>query len=147
MEQQEYMMRINMLGQEAENLEKQMQIIDQQVNEFNSIKQSLEALKVKDKDNNSNGKEILANLGKGIFIKAKIESSNGEDKKLYVNVGKDVIVCKSIGETLNIIDDQLSKLIRHREELIEHISQLQEDMREILMDMQKQSGKGIEKEE
>ena len=54
-----------------------------QINEMNSVKETLEMIK--------SGKEteILANLGKGIFVKADLRE---KDKNLFVNVGKEVIV-------------------------------------------------------
>lgn len=121
MEQQEYFMRVQMLGQEAEKIEQQIGLFDQQITEFNAVKDSLESIQ------NSNEKEILANLGKGIFIKADIK-----DKQLYVNVGKDVIVRKDIPSALKIVEEQTQRLIEGKAELIERIQQIQEKMQEMM---------------
>jgi prefoldin alpha subunit len=121
MEQQEYFMRVQMLGQEAEKIEQQIQLFDGQITEFNAVRESLESIQ------NNAEKEILANLGKGIFIKAEIKN-----KDLYVNVGKDVIVKKDIPSALKIVDEQSRKLLEGKEELIERIAQIQEKMQEMI---------------
>jgi len=125
MEQQEYFLKVQMLGQEAEKVEQQIQMIDQQISELNAVRESLESLK---KDKN---KEILANLGKGIFIKAVIK-----EEDLFVNVGKEIILKKSFDETLQVIEAQNAKMISGKQELIERIQQLQEEMQEIMNEMQ-----------
>lgn len=133
MEQQECFMRIQMLGQEAEKIEQQIQAIDQQMAELSAVKESLENL------NSEKGKsrEILANLGKGIFAKAQI---NEED--LFVNVGREVVVKRTIKETLSIIEAQSKKLVEGREEFVEKIQELQENMQDLMSELQTKSGVG-----
>jgi len=131
MEQQEYFMRVQMLGQEAEKIEQQIQAMDQQISELNAVKQSLEALY------SGQNKEILANLGKGIFVKAEIKS-----KDLFVNVGKEVIVKKSITDTLKVIDDQNTKMLSGKEEFIVRIQEIQEQMQELIEASQGSKTKG-----
>jgi prefoldin alpha subunit len=135
MEQQQYFMQVQMLGQEAEKIEQQIQLFDGQITEFNAVKESLEAIDSKDNDK----KEILANLGKGIFIKADIK-----DKELYVNVGKEVVVRKDIKSTLKVVDDQVRKLLEGKEELIERIGQIQEKMQELMSRMNTGNETGCE---
>lgn len=122
-------MRINMLGQEAEKLEQQMQLIEEQIREFNAVKTSLEGLAANDQE-----KEILANLGKGIFVKSKTI-----DNKLFINVGKEIIVRKSPGEALEIIASQLMKLEGHRTFIIGKINELQENMMALIQNVQSES--------
>ena len=45
MEQQEYFMRMQMLGQEAEQIEKQIQIIDQQISEMSAVRESIDEIR------------------------------------------------------------------------------------------------------
>jgi prefoldin alpha subunit len=129
MEQQEYFMRMQMLGQEAEKIEQQIQSIDQQMSEMNAVKESIQAI------NDGKQKEILANLGKGIFISAEIKS-----KELLVNIGKEIILKKTPEETVRIIDDQNKKLMAGKEQFIERIQELQVNMQELLMQAQNQAG-------
>jgi prefoldin alpha subunit len=124
MEQQECFMRVQMLGQEAEKIEQQLQVIDQQITELSSIKDSLETLK---KDNN---KEILANLGKGIFVRADIK-----EKDLFVNIGGSIVVKKSMDETIEVITNQNERLLAGKEQLVEKIREIQENMQELMSGM------------
>ncbi len=128
MDQQQYFLRMQMLGQEAEKIEQQIQIIEQQIGEMNAVRETLEAIK--------SGKEteILANLGKGIFAKADLRS---KDKNLFVNVGKDVAVKKTPEETLKIIDEQVKRLVEGKADFVDRISELQENMQALLMEAQK----------
>ena len=126
MNEQEYFMKMQMLGQEAEKIEQQVQMIDQQNMELMAVRESIAAMK------ENKNKEILANLGKGIFVKADIK-----DENLFVNVGKDVLVKKTADETLKIIDEQLAKLTAGKEQFIGRISELQEEMQALLMEAQK----------
>jgi len=114
-----------MLGQEAEKLEQQMQILEQQSQELSGVKDSLLEI-AKDKK-----KEILANLGKGIFAKATLM-----DDDLFVNVGKEVLVKKTREETIKVIDEQIVKLSMGQQEITQKIGELQEEMQKLLMGMQ-----------
>jgi len=134
---QEYFMQMQMLGQEAERLEQQMQILDQQAVELASVKESLEAIK-----NSEKNAEILANLGKGIFVKADLK-----DKELFVNIGKDVIIRKTPDETLKIIDEQTKKLSEGKQSIIEKIQELQLNMNELLQKAQQAQSSGEHKHE
>ena len=131
MEQQEYIMRINMLGQEAEKFESQMQMIDQQMSELDSVKESLSEIKKGVKNT-----EILANLGKGIFVKSELK-----DEKLYVNVGKEIMVRKTPEETIKVIEDQLRKLANHKDKITEGIEEIQENMQLLLREMSEKAAK------
>jgi prefoldin alpha subunit len=135
MEQQEQFMKINMLGQEAERLEQQIQLIDRQISEINSVKESLLAINTNSKEKN---REILANLGKGIFIKAKLDENNNEkSKELFVNIGNGVIVKKTPEETIKIIEDQEKKMLLGKEEFMNRIYEIQSEMQNVLEDVRK----------
>ena len=90
---QEQIMRIQMAEQEAEQFNKQIELIDQHVSEMREIEEALE--KIQEKDT----KEILANLGKKIFIPVEIK-----DKTLIVEVGNKTFVKKSIPERTGGLD-------------------------------------------
>lgn len=130
MEQQQYMMQMQMLGQEAEKLEQQLQLIDQQTSELNAV---LESVKIIQEGKN---KELLANLGKGIFVRADLK-----EKDLLVNIGKDVIVKKTPEQTIRVIEDQLGKLAVGKEQFVARIAELQMEMQNLLLQVQReQSG-------
>lgn len=125
---QEYFMQMQMLGQEAERLEQQMQILDQQTAELAAVRESIDAIKNSEKSKET---EILANLGKGIFVKADLK-----DRELFVNIGKDIIVKKTPDETIKIIDEQTKKLAEGKQMIIEKIQELQLNMNELLQKAQ-----------
>ena len=130
MENQEQFIKMQMLGQEAEKIEQQIQMIEQQIAEMNAVKESVSAL-----DNNKN-KEILANLGKGVFAKAELKGND-----FFVNVGKEVLVRKNAKETLKIFDDQLKKLMGGKDEFSLRTGQLQMEMQSLLAEMQESQEK------
>jgi prefoldin alpha subunit len=130
MEQQELFMRMNMLGQEAEKIEQHMQAIDQQIQELASVKQSIEAIK----DEKEKNKEILANLGKGIFVKSQIK-----DNELFVNIGNETVVKKTPEQTMQIIDEQTARMLAGKQEMTLRIEQLQSEMQSILAEAQSKS--------
>lgn len=133
MEKQEYFMRMNMLGQEAEKLEQHMQAIDQQMQELNGVKSSIESI------NNNEQKEILSNLGKGIFIETEIKN-----RELFVNIGGGIIVKKTADETIKIIKEQSEKLLLGKEEITLRIEELQDEMKKLLGEAQAEQGNGCD---
>jgi len=130
MEQQEYFLKMQMLGSEAEKIEQQIQAIEQQAAELRAVHESLEAIK------EGKQKEMLANLGKGIFIPAEIK-----EKELLVNVGKSILIKKNPEETLKIIGEQIKKLIGGKNGFVLKIENLQEEMQQLLLEMQKEQKK------
>lgn len=127
MEQQEYFLKMQMLGQEAEKLEQQVQSIEQQISEMNAVKESVSALE------SGKEKEMLANLGKGVFVQAEIKNSD-----FFVNVGKEIIVKKNPKEMLKIFDEQIKRLLDGKQEFANRLEALQAEMHGILKEMQKE---------
>lgn len=119
-EQQEKMIRLNMLEQDARQMEQQLVMIEQQIIELQNLKVALgEIEKAKEKD------DILASLGKNIFIKTALLS-----KDLLVNVGAKTAVKKTASEVQEIIDKDLIKISQVRE-------QLAKEFERIVLEMQK----------
>lgn len=122
MEKQEQFLQIAQINQEAEKLEQQINLIDQQIRELEAVKQSIEELAIK-----QIGSEILTNLGKGIFVKTETKS-----KELFVNVGRETMIKKTPEETLKIIGEQMIKLASGRENFLERVQDLQGRMNSII---------------
>jgi prefoldin alpha subunit len=133
MEQQD-LMKINVLGQEAEKLEQQIQVIEQQAKELVEIRQSIEEI------SSNKNKEILSNLGKGIFIETQVKKS-----ELMINIGSNVLVKKTPAEALEIIDTQLKQLSEGKGDLAEKVEELQENMQKLFLEMQKSERKKSDK--
>ncbi|MEJ2267588.1 MAG: hypothetical protein P8X70_00745, partial [Nanoarchaeota archaeon] len=74
--QQELMFKFRMFEQQIKQLQQQIQAVEQGVGELSSLDIGLDELK------GSEGKEIMAPIGRGIYIKAKLLS-----EELTVDIG------------------------------------------------------------
>ena len=120
-ENQEQMMQLQILGQEAQELEKQLQTIDQHISDLTNLSNGLSELE------KSEEKEIYANIGKGIFIPAEIKG-----KELIVEVGNKNLVKKTIPETKEIIQNEMEKLINAKSEIMNRVEMLQSEMQKVM---------------
>lgn len=129
MTKEEYMMRLVALDQEIGRLEQQMQIIEQQILEMQTLKISLEEIE------KSKEKEMFANLGKNIFIKTEIK-----DKMLLIDVGNRTLVKKNVEKTLKIVEEQLSKLIEGKNKVLGKMQEIQQQTEAIVSEAEKAGG-------
>lgn len=97
---QEHLLKLNMLQEQLKQLEQQINAINQQIMEMHSLQLNLDDIEAAKKD-----KEMLAGLGKGIFVKTKLAG-----KKLFVNIGSNKVIEKDIPETKELIEKQISQL-------------------------------------
>jgi prefoldin alpha subunit len=132
---QQQIMQIQMMEQEAQQLNQQLQLIEQNVSEMQELELSLEEL------NKEDSKEILSNLGKGIYIPVEIK-----DKKLIVEVGKKNFVKKTIPQAKEIITDQLKKLITAKAQTMERLEALQTEINGLMEVLQKQNSEEVKSE-
>lgn len=86
-------------SQRLKEIEESLEIIERQIAELDKFSNDLNLLE------KSEEKEILAPLGKGVYIKSEIKS-----KEVVVDVGAGVFVKKNISQTKEIISNQLEKL-------------------------------------
>lgn len=110
------------LRQESQEVEQQLNFVVQQINELEVFSKNLEDLQ------NQKEKEILASLGKGVYVKAK---RNGEEK-IFVEVGAGVVLKKSILETREIIEGQIKKFKNARIQLSQQLEGYASDFNEML---------------
>lgn len=97
--QQEIIFKLSMFEQQMQQLQQQIQAVEQSIVELRSLSEGLNELK------NSEGKEIMAQIGRGIFIKSKVVSED-----LLVDIGGQNFVKKTIPETQELINEQIEKL-------------------------------------
>ena len=126
MGKEEYILKLGMLEQEFGRLQQQMQIIEQQILELQGLQIGLQELEKTEE------KQMLANLGKGVFIKTEIL-----DKELLVDIGNRIFVKKDISKTTELIEEQLEKLIEARTQIIEKMQGFQEQMEKIIVEAEK----------
>ena len=99
-ESQEKMIRAQLLEQEARQIQEQLGLIDRQLVEFQLL-----SLHLDDINNFKQGDEILAPIGKGIFLNTELKG-----KQLFVDIGSKVVVKKSAKDVKEIIEKDIQKL-------------------------------------
>ena len=98
-EKKEYLIKLNLLQQQAEKIGQENENVTKQVIELQELKENLQDFLA------SKGKDSLISLGKGIYTKAELK-----EKELYVNIGANIVVKKRVPETVELIDEQIKKL-------------------------------------
>ena len=116
-ENQELMIKLGMFEQQIQQLRQQLQAVEESIIEITSLNYGLDELE------GSAGKEILAPMGRGIFVKTKLLSD-----KLTVDVGGKNFVNKSIPETKKIIENQIKKLNKIKEDLNGNIEKINQEL-------------------
>ena len=111
--QQEIIFKLSMFEQQIQQLQQQIQAVEQSIVELQNLSEGFNELK------NSKDREIMAMIGRGIFIKSKIISED-----LLVDVGGQNFVKKSIPETQELINEQVGKLKDARESLNNSIEEI-----------------------
>ncbi len=100
---QEKYFQFQLLAQQVEQLDQVISTLRKQVEELNSLKQTLEEI-----THIPEGNELLVPLGAGIFLKASLKDT----KELLMNVGSKVVVKKTPFEALEMIKIQVEEITR-----------------------------------
>ncbi len=129
-EQQEIMFKLSMFEQQIQQLQQQLQAVEQGIVEMESLNIGLNELV------GSVGKEILAPIGRGIFIKTKLLSED-----LTVDIGEKKFVKKTIPETKKLIEEQIGKLKEVKGELEESLEKVSEELQEVMNEAREKEGK------
>lgn len=112
--QQKYM-ELQVLGQQINQMQKQIQLLENQSIELTLVEQGLEDIK-----NVKIGTKILVPISSGIFVKAELK----DNEELLVNVGANVTVKKDIPSTKQLIKKQLDEIKKVQEETIVELQKL-----------------------
>jgi len=115
--QQELIFKLSMFEQQIQQLQQQLQAIEQGIFEMNGLDQGLNEL-VGGVD-----KEILASIGRGVFVKTKLLSED-----LIVDIGNKTFVKKSIPEAQKLIREQIEKLNDVKKELEYNLDKIGKEM-------------------
>jgi len=99
MENQEILFRLSMFEQQLQQLQQQLQAVGRGITELESLHLGLDEI------SGSIDKEVFAQIGKGIYVKAKIIS-----EELNVNIGDNNFVNRSIPQTKELIEEQVKRL-------------------------------------
>lgn len=125
--QEELMYKLSMYEQQIQQMQQQLEAVEQAIVEMNSLVLGLDEL-IGSKD-----KEILAPIGRGIFVKTRLVS-----KDLTVDVGGKNFVKKSIPETKKLIQNQVEKLEEVKKELEGNLEEINNELTTTFMDAQKE---------
>ena len=113
--EQQILERANEMHTEAEALEERIGFIEQQIIELRDFEGGLGRLE------ETKNKEMLAGIGKGVFLKSTFEK-----KELFVDVGAGVIVKKDLGSVMKVIGEQIERLEALRDDARERLGELKE---------------------
>jgi len=119
--QQELIFKLSMYEQQIQQLQQQLQAVEQGIFEMASLSEGLGELV------GSVEKEILAPIGRGIFLKTKLLSED-----LTVDIGNRTFVKKSIPEAQELIKEQLEKLDEVKKELNNNLNMVGEEMQRVV---------------
>jgi len=120
-DQQEYLMKLQVLEHEAGQLGEQAKVIDKQVGELKALDLSLDALE------KSGEEDIYSELGKGIFVKSKIKKSD-----LLIEVGNKIYVPKKFEDVKLVISDQITKLDKIKGEIAKKIEEINSELNKVI---------------
>lgn len=136
----EQIIQMQALEQEADVLNQQMQLIEQNLAEIKGLGLSLEEIEKKE------NKEILVNIGKKIYLPVEIK-----DNSLFIEIGKGNFVKKTCSEARDLIEEQIKKLIVSREDVTARLDELQQKANDLMQiyikESQKENKKAKEKED
>ena len=118
---QEKYMEMQMLAQQAQQIERQLQIIEQQHIEVVSVQQALRDIAKTKKDT-----EVLVPLSSGIFVRAKLTDNNN----FIINVGAGASVERNLDQAVEMLEKQRKELSGIQKQLIVQFDNLQLQMQE-----------------
>ncbi|MCK4553102.1 prefoldin subunit alpha [Candidatus Pacearchaeota archaeon] len=119
--QQELIFKLGMYEQQIQQLQQQLQAVEQGVFEMTLLSQGLGELV------GSVDKEILAPIGRGIFLKTKLLSED-----LTVDIGNKTFVKKTIPEAQEMIKEQIKKLEDVKRELNDSLDKVGGEMERVV---------------
>ena len=118
----ELMVKFSVFEQQIRQIQQQLEVIERNVMEMNSLSIGLGEL------HGAEGKEILSQVGKNIFVKTKLIS-----EELIVDIGDGNFVKKNIEDTKKLIGKQIKKLERVRDELNSALEDINNEMTKIIV--------------
>lgn len=124
--------RASMLEKNSREIQENIEMVNRQVAELEEFKFGLKVFE------ESKEKEMLSNLGKGVFVKTELK-----EKKLFVDVGSGVLVRKTAEEARKVVDSQIQKFLEARISLSAQLESLNTEMISIVEEIQKSRGEHV----
>ena len=126
MDQQELNQKFQIFEKQIMQLQEQLRSVEQAIYDMQIITNGLDELVGKE------GEEIMAPMGRGLYVKSKLLSD-----KLTVDVGGHNFVEKTIPETKELISEQKEKLKETKAELEKELEKINEEVTETMKAFQK----------
>ncbi|MFA5953766.1 MAG: prefoldin subunit alpha [Candidatus Pacearchaeota archaeon] len=127
MNESELQMKFSIFEQQIMQIQQQLQILEETILDLSRLNNDLDELKGKI------GKEILSQVGRGIFVKTNLIS-----EELIVDVGDKNFVKKSIPETKKIISEQIEKLNISRDNLEQELKKINSELTKLILEYQEE---------
>ena len=125
---QEKYMQLQLFEQQLKQLQKNIQVLEQQLTELGGVHEGLdEAGKLKP------GSEMLTAFANGIFLKTTLKDTD----ELIVNVGANIAVPKSVAETKQLIEKQKKEITELKEKLRQDLEKMALQASVVESDLQK----------
>ena len=112
-----YLALLEMYKEQIESLANQSQIIQAMIEEYNRTKITLDKI-----SNVEDGTEVLLSVGGGTFVNANVKDT----KKVVYNIGADILVEKTIEEAVKSIDERIDLLYNNLQKVVETTQKLEE---------------------
>ena len=123
MNEEELIRRFQVFEQQIMQIQEQLQLVEGGIVELKNLDKGLSELVGKV------GEEIMAQVGRGIFVKAKLIS-----EELLVDVGEKKFVNKTIPETKVVLTEQIEKLGEVKEELENQLEDINKELTKVMME-------------
>lgn len=124
--QEELFFKMNLFEQHLKQIRAQLDAVENGIIELNKLSEGLAGIKGK------TGEEILAPMGKGVYVKAKLLS-----EKLIVDIGNKTLLEKDIDWTNKTIAEQIEKLNEAKIELEQTFERMGAEMNSLIQEAQK----------
>ncbi len=115
--EQEKLMNLSLLEQEANQINQQLQIIEQQMIELQILKLHLDDIeKTKEKE------EILASIGRNMFIQTSLSS-----REIFVDVGAKTVLKKTPQEAKRVVDMDIERMTELRNKIMNELERISKE--------------------
>lgn len=118
---QELLFKLGAFEQQIRQIQEQIQAVEQGISELSSLNLGLNEII------GSKGKEILAPIGRGIFVKSQVLSED-----LTVDIGGKNFVKKSVPETQKTIKKQIKKLEEAKKDLNRSLEEVSKEVEKVI---------------
>ncbi|OGJ12689.1 prefoldin subunit alpha [Candidatus Pacearchaeota archaeon RBG_16_35_8] len=123
--EKELMIKFSMFEQQIRQIQQQLEVLERNILEMNSLNFGLDEFK------GAKGKDVLAQVGKNIFVKTKLAAED-----LIVDIGNGNFVKKNIDDTKKLIGEQTKKLEKIRDELNSALESINQEMTSLILNAQ-----------